>query len=59
MVSFKITAGEKRWYIVGVYMPPNDQPMVNWVEKYLEHGPAGVEVLMVRDLRACLEQPQD
>ena len=26
MVSFTITSGRRRWYVVGAYAPPNDQP---------------------------------
>ena len=59
VVSFKITAGRKLWYVVGAYVPPNNQPTVYRVEQALAHGPAGVETLLFSDLNARLDQPQD
>ena len=32
VVSFKIMAGWKQWYVVGTYVFPNDQLMEHWVE---------------------------
>ena len=59
MVSFKITAGQKRQYFVAAYVPPNDQTILHWVEEDLADGPAWVETLLVNDLNARLAQPQD
>ena len=39
VISFKITAGRKLWYVVGANMPPNNQQSVNRVEQALSCGP--------------------
>ena len=56
---FTITAGQKRWYVVGKYVPPNDQLTVHQVEQALARFPEGVETLLVGDLNARLAQPWD
>ena len=38
-------------------MPPNNQPVVHWVEQAVARGLEGVEMLLVRDLNARLTQP--
>ena len=50
-------AGRKRCYVIGEYVPPNNQPMVNWEEQDMLHGLEGVETLLARDLNALLTQP--
>ena len=35
VVSFLLILGERRWYIVGAYVPPNDVPAMNLVEQAL------------------------
>ena len=57
MVSITITTGQKQWYVVREYRPPNDKPMVHRLEQALAHVPAGVETLLVGDLNARLPQP--
>ena len=52
MVSFTITLGRKHWYVVGEYVPPNNQPAVQRVKKALSRGLAGVETMLVGDLNA-------
>ena len=39
VVSFTITLGQKRWYIVRAYVPPNDLPGVNNIKHALSCGP--------------------
>ena len=46
-------------YFIGAYVPPDDQPTVHRVEQALGRVPAGVDTLLVCDLNARLEQPQD
>ena len=58
VVSFTITAGKKRWYVVGAYVLPNHQPTVHQVDQSLACGMAGMETLLVRDLNSHLAQPQ-
>ena len=59
VVSFTITVGRKRWYFVEAYVPSNGQPKVHRVEQALASGPAGVEMLMGRNLNARLAQPKE
>ena len=35
VVSFVLTTGRQRWYVVRAYMPPNDNPTVVHVEQVL------------------------
>ena len=39
VVSFMLTMGWKRWYVVGEYIPPNDQSSVRRVEQALAYFP--------------------
>ena len=59
MVSFIITSGRKRWYVVGAYMPTNDLPTAHWITQALECGTEGVGKLLVGDLNACLANERD
>ena len=59
MGSFKITAGRKRWYVVGEYVPPNDQPTLHQVDQDLLFDPMGVETLLASNIYIRLAQPQD
>ena len=59
MVSFLLTSGERRWYVVGVYMPPNDVPDVHCVEQALQAAPKRLEMILMGDLNARLGKPRD
>ena len=59
VVSFTITAGQKLRYVVGVYVPPNDQPALHRVVQALARGPVGVKKLLFGYLYAYLAQPRD
>ena len=59
VVSFKITAGWKFWYVVGAYVYPNDQPTVHRLEKALAYVTMGVDTLLSVDRNICLAQPLD
>ena len=50
--SFMLTTVWKLWYVVGAYIPPNDQPAVHRVEQALARCPARTEILLVGDLNA-------
>ena len=58
VISFVIMAGWNRWFVVGAYMPPNNQPTLHRVEKALAQCPVGTEMLLARDLNNRLEQPR-
>ena len=59
MVSFTVTLGRKRWYVVGAYVPPNDLPAVHRITHVLACGPEGMDKLIVSNLNACLAHPGD
>ena len=52
VVSFIIMSGQKRWYGVGAYVPPNDLPRINWIRQALECGKKGIGKLLVGNLNA-------
>ena len=39
VVSFTVTSGQKCWYVVGEYVPPNDLPVVHQITHALTCGP--------------------
>ena len=59
VVSFKITVGWKRWFVVNAYVTSNEQPVVHRVEQVLVPCPAGTEMLLFSDLNYHLVQPCD
>ena len=59
VVIFTVTSGQKRWYVVGAYVPPNDLPTVHWITHALACGTERVEKLLVGDINACLENLRD
>ena len=59
MVSFTVTSGQKRWYVVREYVPPNDLPAVQQITHALACGPEGVRKLLVGNLNNCLAHPRD
>ena len=40
VVIFKIMAGQKRWYVIGAYLSPNDHTTVHHVEQAISKFPA-------------------
>ena len=58
MVSFLLTAGSRRWYFFGEYMPPNDAPMVYCMDQALEAAPRGVEVIHLGDVNVRKKEPR-
>ena len=59
VVSFKIMAGWKLCFVVKTYVLPNNQPTVHQVEQALSQCLAGTETMIVGDLNARLEQPNN
>ena len=51
--------GRKLWYVVGAYVPPNEQLAVHWIAQALTCGMEGAGKLLVGELNACLAQPRD
>ena len=59
MVSFFLASRARQWYVVGAYMPPNDDPLVHCVDQALKAAPKGVELILLGDLNARLREPCD
>ena len=59
VVSFTFTLEQRQWYVVGAYVPPNNQPEIHWVAQALARELAGVGKLLVGNLNACLAQPRN
>ena len=45
-----------RWYVVGVYVPPNDAPAIHCVEQALESDPKGMKAILLGELNAKLRE---
>ena len=59
VVSFTVKSGQKHWYVVRAYVPPNDFLEVQRITHVLACGPEGVGKLLVGDINACLENPRE
>ena len=59
VVSFIVTLGQKCWYVVRAYMPPNDLPGVHHITNDLTYDPEGVGKMLVGNLNACLAHSRD
>ena len=59
MVSFLLTLIVQRWYVVRAYVPTNDIPTVNQVEKAQVADLKGVETILMGELNARLGEPRD
>ena len=57
MVSFLLTTGSWRWYIVWAYVTPNDVPTFYHMYQALEAAPRGLEVVLLGDLNVILQEP--
>ena len=49
----------RRWYVVGAYVPPNDNPDVHRMEQVPKAVPEGVEVIMLGELNFRMRDPHD
>ena len=59
MLSFTVTSGQKRWYVVGAYVPPNNLPAFHQIAHALTCGIYVVGKLLVGNLNAYLSHPRD
>ena len=59
VISFQLATGARRWYIVGVYLAPDDTETMKRVIEAMRRRPRGAELLVAGDfnvssLRSCL-----
>ena len=59
LVSFLLTPRERRWYIMGEYVLPNDVPTGHQVKQALTKKPPRVENILMGYLNSHLENPRD
>ena len=59
VVSFLLTTGRRRWYVVGAYVPPNDASTIAHVEQALGKVAKGVEFIILGDLNVRLRETCD
>ena len=58
VVGFQLATGERRWYIVGCYLAPDDTWTIESVVAALKELPRGAELLVVGDFNAKLAEPE-
>ena len=54
MVSFLLTPGAWRWYVVGAYVPKNDVYVVHWLEQVMADKSKRVGTILLGELNTCL-----
>ena len=59
VVNFLLTLGARRWYVMRAYVLPNNGPSVNHVDQALQAAPKGLEIILMGDLNAQMENPRD
>ena len=58
VIGFKLATGERRWYIVGVYLAPDDTETMESDIKAIQSRPRGAELLVVEDFNVNLATPE-
>ena len=56
MVSLWLTTGRRRWYVIGEYVPPKEEPNIARVEHALGNAAKGVEVIVLGDINVRLRE---
>ena len=58
VIGFQLATGERRWYIVGCYLAPDDTSTIERVVEALQSRPRGAELLVARDFNVNLATPE-
>ena len=58
VIGFQLATGERRWYIVGCYLAPDDTLTIARVVEALRDQPKVAELLVVGDLNTNLVTPE-
>ena len=58
VVGFQMATGERRWYIVGCYLAPDDTLTIDIVVAALNERPMSSKLLVVGDFNANLAEPE-
>ena len=57
VIGFQLATGARRWYIVGVYLAPNDTATMERVIEAIRSQPRGAELLVAGDFNVDLATP--
>ena len=57
VVGLQLATGERRWYIIGCYLSPDDTSTIASVVAVLKERPRGTTLLVVGDLNTTLTDP--
>ena len=58
VVAFQLATRERRWYIVGCYLAPNDILTIESIVAALKEEPRGAKLLGARDINTKLSEPE-
>ena len=58
VMVWQVVTGEKRWYIVGAYIAPEDEGNMETVVKAIRQRPPGAELMVAGDLNADILAPE-
>ena len=58
VIGFQLATGARRWYIVGVYLAPEDTTTMERVSEAIQSKPRGAELLVVGDFNVDLASPE-
>ncbi len=59
LLTFQLITGYKRFYVMGIYIPPNDTTGVDALRRAWEACPADCVPLVMGDLNIKFEHPRD
>ena len=58
VLGFQLATGARRWYIMGVYIAPEDTPMMDWVVELIWMKPRGAELLVAGEFNVNIAAPE-
>ena len=59
VVGFQLATGERRWYIIGCYLSPDDTLTIESVVAALKEQPRGAALMVAGDLNTTLTEPEN
>ena len=59
VLSFHLAMGERRWYIIGCYLAPEDTSTIERVVAALKERSKGTKLVVVGDLNTVLDEPEN
>ena len=58
VLGFQVATGERRWYIVGAYVAPEDEVTMEMVIVAIGQKPPGVELMVAGDFNVDILAPE-